>query len=158
MTKCHKVPQSTIRVPSFQLECHQSTNDHSLQSSNPRKDQLVDPAAAKELFEQAASSTKSFETDAFASCEHEIHNEDTPWCLCYGWVSSNCCAVFVKCYFRVPGFERQLCRRGNLICFMHHRAMKCMRPRKDKWVFTPTGTRCCCRVKSKLLPPIAHRR
>jgi len=40
------------------------------------KDQLVDPAAAKELFEQAASSTKSFETDAFASCEHEIHNEE----------------------------------------------------------------------------------
>eukprot|EP00435_Cladocopium_sp_Y103_P037232 s907_g9.t2 len=40
------------------------------------KDQLVDPASAKALFEQAASSTKSFETDAFSSSQHEMHNED----------------------------------------------------------------------------------
>lgn len=42
-----------------------------------RKDQLVDPASAKALFEQAASSTKSFETDAFSSSQHELFNEDT---------------------------------------------------------------------------------
>lgn len=40
------------------------------------KDQLVDPASAKALFEQAASSTKSFETDAFSSSLHELHNEE----------------------------------------------------------------------------------
>jgi len=40
------------------------------------KDQLVDPASAKALFEQAASSTKSFETDAFSSSQHEIFNEE----------------------------------------------------------------------------------
>ena len=37
---------------------------------------MVDPAAAKALFEKAASSAKSFETVAFAGCQHELHNED----------------------------------------------------------------------------------
>lgn len=41
-----------------------------------RNDELVDPAAAKAFYEQAASQRKSFETDAFSSSAHELHNEE----------------------------------------------------------------------------------
>lgn len=39
-------------------------------------DELVDPTAAKALFEQAASTTKAFEIDAFRFAQHELHNEE----------------------------------------------------------------------------------
>ena len=40
-----------------------------------RNDELVDPAAAKAFYEQAVSQRKAFETEAFSSSAHELHNE-----------------------------------------------------------------------------------
>ena len=68
---------SACRSGGIMRSCELPSSNSSNKWQHLRKDQLVDPASAKALFEQAASSTKSFETDAFSSSQHEIFNEDT---------------------------------------------------------------------------------